>query len=190
MMINYREFNLNLRVADGLTYATEGYDDKIIVFRSGNRNAEERCARARRSIPPLFPTRFRKERSHCRRPSRGYCSQAQGRSFDRVSLDRKLSIFYGYRVDCSTREDACAVLVPEKLPNESVVSVNDDCGAGHSRAALLRKTKEQQGIVFDGKVVELLKLLHGEGSPPRYQAVHTLTRPYEIRRLFLDLSGP
>ena len=35
-MINYRECNLNLRIADGNTRSIEGYGDISVVFRSGN----------------------------------------------------------------------------------------------------------------------------------------------------------
>ena len=51
---------------------------------------------------------------------------------------------YGYRVDCSTRENACAVLAPGQLPSKTVVGINDyHCAAGHSHEVLLRKTAEQ-----------------------------------------------
>ena len=35
-MINYRECNLKLRIADGSTRSIEGYRDMNFVFRSGN----------------------------------------------------------------------------------------------------------------------------------------------------------
>ena len=39
----------------------------------------------------------------------------------------------GYRVDCSTRRDAGAVLAPGNPPNKPVVDINDyHCAAGHS----------------------------------------------------------
>ena len=62
---------------------------------------------------------------------------------------------YGYRVDCSTRENACAVLAPGQPPKKPAVDINDyHCAAGHSHEVLLRKTAEQQGIVLKGKLLE------------------------------------
>ena len=53
-MINYREFNLKLRIADGSTRTIEGYGDinfcLSIRKRSRTSNADECCARAR---PPI-----------------------------------------------------------------------------------------------------------------------------------------
>ena len=70
-------------------------------------------------------------------------------------LTGNLYSLYGYRVDCSTRGDACDVLPPGKLPNKPVVNINDyHCSAGHSHDALLRKTAEQQGVVREGKLLE------------------------------------
>ena len=70
-------------------------------------------------------------------------------------LNGNLYSFHGYRVDCSTRVDACAVLAPGKLQNQPVVNINDyHCAAGHSHEARLRKTAEQQGIVLEGKPLE------------------------------------
>ena len=69
-------------------------------------------------------------------------------------LSGTLYSLYGYRVDCSTRENACAVLAPGQLPSKTVVDINDyHCAAGHSREVLLRKTAEQQGIVLEGKLL-------------------------------------
>ena len=70
-------------------------------------------------------------------------------------LTGNLYSLYGYRVDCSTRGNACAVLAPRKLPNKPVVNINDyHCAAGHSHGPLLRKTAEQQGAVIEGKLLE------------------------------------
>ena len=55
---------------------------------------------------------------------------------------------YGYRVDCSTKENGCAVLAPGQLPKKPAVDINVyHCAAGHSHEVLLRKTTEQQEIV-------------------------------------------
>ena len=69
-------------------------------------------------------------------------------------LTGNLYSLYGYRVDCSTRGDAWAVLAPRKLSNKPVVNTNDyHCAAGHSHDALLRKTAKQQGVVLEGKLL-------------------------------------
>ena len=70
-------------------------------------------------------------------------------------LTGNLYSLYGYRVDCSTRGDACAVLAPGKLPNKPVMDIHDyHCAAGHSHEALLRKIAGQQGIVLEEKLLE------------------------------------
>ena len=91
-------------------------------------------------------------------------------------LTGTLYSLYGYRVDCSTREHACVVIAPGQLPKKPAVDINDyHCAAGRSHKVLLRKTAEQQGIVLEGKAVGVQRVLHGEGSPQRYQAVHAHT---------------
>ena len=70
-------------------------------------------------------------------------------------LGGTLYSLYGYRVDGSNRENACAVLAPRQLPNKPAIDINDyQCAAGHSHGVLLRKTAEQQGIVLEGKMLE------------------------------------
>ena len=62
---------------------------------------------------------------------------------------------YGYRVDSSSRENACAVLATRKPPNKSAINVNDfRCAAGNFHEVLLRKTAEQQGVVLEEKLQE------------------------------------
>ena len=106
-------------------------------------------------------------------------------------LTGNLYSLYGYRVDCSTSGDACAVLTPGKLPNKPVVNINDyHCAAGHSHEALLRKTAEQQGVVLERKLLEckgcsVAKDLH-RGIK---QSTHTRADK-KLGRVFVDLSGP
>ena len=72
-------------------------------------------------------------------------------------LTGTLHSLYGYRVDCSTRENACAVLAPGQLPKKPAVDMNDyHCAAGHSHELLLRNTVEQQGIILEGKLLECI----------------------------------
>ena len=67
-MINYRECNLKLCIADGLTRKIEGFGDINFVFRSGNGvvhiNADKCCARATLPISFFSPTQAHEARSH------------------------------------------------------------------------------------------------------------------------------
>ena len=69
-------------------------------------------------------------------------------------LTGNLYSLYGYRVDCSTKENACVVPAPGKMSNKPVMNINDyHCAVGHFHEALLSKTAEQQGIVLEGKLL-------------------------------------
>ena len=98
---------------------------------------------------------------------------------------------YGYRVDRSTRGDACAVLATRKLPNKPVVNINDyHCAAGHSHEALLHKTVGQQAVNLEGKLLECNGCPMANG-PRRGINQSTYTRAdKKLGRVFLDLSGP
>ena len=72
-----------------------------------------------------------------------------------LALGGTLYSLHGYRIDCSSRENACAVLAPGQLPKEPAIDINDyHCAAGHSHAVLLRKTAEHHWIVLAGKLLE------------------------------------
>ena len=107
------------------------------------------------------------------------------------SLTGNLYSLYGYLVDCSTREDACAVLAPGKPPNKPVVNINDyHCATGHSHEALLRKTAEQQGIVLEGKLLACKGCSMAKGLRRGIkQSTHTRADK-KLGRVFVDLSGP
>ena len=71
---------------------------------------------------------------------------------------------YGYRVDRSCGETACAVLAPGQVPHKPAISINDSHrAAGHSYEALVRKTAEQQGIVLEGQLLECTWCSMAEG---------------------------
>ena len=155
-MINYRECNLKLRIADGSTRAIEGYSDINFVFRSGNGLVQVTLTNVAH-VPDLrhhlfsLPTLVKNGHTFEGRPTEVVEKLKSERSIV-FPLTGNLYSLYGYRVDCSTRGDACAVLAPGKLQNKPVVNINDyHCAAGHSHKALLRKTAEQQGIVLEGK---------------------------------------
>ena len=69
-------------------------------------------------------------------------------------LSGTLFSLYGYRVDSSSRETACAVLAPGQPPNKFQININFHCASGHAHEVLLRKTAEQQGIVLEGELLE------------------------------------
>ena len=87
-------------------------------------------------------------------------------------LSGTLFSLYGYRVDSSVGGHTCAVLAPGQPPKKSTINVSDfHCLAGHSHERLLRRSAEQQGVVFEGELLEC-KGNYGGGLPQRYQAVH------------------
>ena len=106
-------------------------------------------------------------------------------------LTGNLYSIYGYRVDCSIRGDACAVLAPGKLPSKPVVNINDyHCAAGHSHEALLRKTAEQQRVVLELKLLECKGCSMAKGLRRGIkQSTHTRADK-KLERVFVDLSGP
>ena len=70
-------------------------------------------------------------------------------------LTRTRYSLFGYRVHCSSRENARAVLAPGQLPSKLAIDINDyHCATGHSHEVLPRKTAEQQGIVLEGKLLQ------------------------------------
>ena len=162
-MINYRECNSKLRIADGSTRTTEGYGDVNFSFRSGNGLVRVTLTNVAH-VPDLryhlfsLPTLVKHGHNFERRPAGIVVKLMSERSivFPIVfPLTGNLYSLYGYRVDCSTRGDVCAVLAPGKLPNKPVDNINDYlCAAEHSHEALLRKTAEQQGVVLEAKLLE------------------------------------
>ena len=106
-------------------------------------------------------------------------------------LTGTLYSLYGYRVDCSTRENACAVLAPGQLPKKPAVDINDyHCAAGHSHEVLLRKTAEQQGIVLKGKLLECRGCSMAKGLRKGIKQSTHIRADKKLGRVFVDLSGP
>ena len=99
-------------------------------------------------------------------------------------LTGNLFSLYGYRVDCSTREDACAVLAAGKLSNKPVVNKNDyHCATGNSHEALRCKTAEQQGIVLEGKLLECKTCSMANGAPWRNVSVEVSNSPHKLEQI-------
>ena len=105
-------------------------------------------------------------------------------------LTGNLYSLYVYRVDCSTRGDACTVLAPGKLPNKPVVNINDyHCAAGHSHDALLRKAAEQQRVVVEGKLLECKGISMAKGLRRGIkQSTHTRANK-KLGKMLVDGSG-
>ena len=193
-MTNYREYNLKLRIADGSTRTIEGYGDINFVFRSGNGHVRVMLTNVAH-VPALryhlfsLPTLVKNGHTFEGRPV-GIVVKLKSERLNVFPLNGNLYSRYGYRVGCSTRGDACAVLAPGKLPNKPVVDINDyHCAAGHFHEALLRNTAEQQGIVLEGKLLEckgcsMVKSLR-RGIK---QSTHTRA-DLKLGRVFVDLSG-
>ena len=108
-----------------------------------------------------------------------------------LPLSGTLYSLYGYRVDCSSRENACVVLAPGQLPNKPAIDIDDyNCAAGHSHEVLLRKTAEKQGIVLEGNPLECRGCSMAKGHHKGIkQPTHTRADK-KLGRVVVDLSGP
>ena len=182
-MINYRECNLKLRIADGSTRTIEGYGDINFVFRSGNGLVQVTLTNVAHVRYHLFslPTLAKNGHNFEGRPV-GIRAKLKSERSIVFPLAGNLYSLYGYRVDCSTRGDACAVGKTAKQAR-----------CQHKRLPLRGRTlprgiaPQDRGAARDrprGKAAGVQRVLHGEGSPPRYQAVHTHSNREEAREVF------
>ena len=106
-------------------------------------------------------------------------------------LSGALFSLYGYRVDSSSGENACAVLAPEQPRNKSATNINDfHCVAGHSHEVLLRKTAGQQGIVLEGELLECKECSLVKGLRKGIKQFTHARADKKLGRDFVDLSGP
>ena len=70
-------------------------------------------------------------------------------------LTGNLYRLHGCRVECSTKENACAVLSRGQLSSKPVINVNENhSAAGHSKEVVLGNTAGQEMIVLEGKLLE------------------------------------
>ena len=194
-MINFRECNLKLRIADGSTRTIKGYGDIKFVFRSGNglvRVTPTSVAHVPdlRYNPFALPTLMKHGHTFEERPAGVVVRLKSERSIVFPLTGNPYSL-YGYLVDCSSRGDACAVLAPRKLPTEPVVNINDyRCAARHSHETLLRKTAKQQRVVLEGKLLECEGCSMAKGLRRDIkQSTHTRADK-KLGRVFVDFSGP
>ena len=115
-MINYRECNLKLRIADGSTRSIEGYRDMNFVFRSGNGLVQVLLTNVAH-VPDLryhlfsLPTLGKNGHTFQGRPTGVVVKLTYERSTV-LPLSGTLYSLYGYRVDCNSMGNACAVLAP------------------------------------------------------------------------------
>ena len=193
-MLNYRECNLKLRIADGSTRSIEGYGDVRFVFRSGNDLVQVLLTNVAH-VPDLryhlfsLPTLVKNGHTFEGRPS-GIVVRLKSEKSIVFPLSGNLYSLYGYRID-EGGENACAVLAPGQQPNKSVIDINDyHCAAGHSHEVLLRKTAEQQGIALEGNLLECRGCSMAKGLRKSIkQSTHTRAGK-KLGRVFVDLSGP
>ena len=126
-MISYRECNLKLRIADGSTRSIEGYGDINFVFRSGSGLVHVFLTNVAH-VPDLryhlfsLPTLVKNGHTFEERPT-GIVVKLKSERSIVFPLTGTLYSLYGYRVDCSTRENACAVLAPGQLPKKPAVDI-------------------------------------------------------------------
>ena len=143
-MINYRECNLKLRITDGSTRTIEGSGDINFAFRSGNglvRVTLTNVAHVPDFRHNLFslPTVVKHGHTFEGRPA-GIVVKLKSERSIVFPLTGNMYSLYGYRVDCTTRGDACAVLAPGKLPNKPVVNMNDYHCAQSSKGSSSRES--------------------------------------------------
>ena len=194
-MINYRGCNLKLRIADGSTRTIEGYGDINFVFRSENGLVRVTLTNVAH-VPDLryhlfsLPTLVKHGHTFEGRPA-GIVVKLKSERSIVFPLTGNLYSLYGYRVDCSTRGDTCAVLAPGKLINKPVVNINDyHCAAGHSHEELLRKTAEQQEVVLEGKLLECKGCSMAKGLRRGIKQFTHTRADKKLGRVFVYLSRP
>ena len=194
-MSNYRKSNLKLRIADGSTRSIEGYGDIKVVFRSGN-GLVDVLLKDVAHVPDLryhlfsLPTLVKNGHAFDKTPT-GVSVRLKFLRSIVFPLSGTLFSLYGYRVDSSSRETACAVLAPGQPPNKFQININDfHCASGHAHEVLLRKTAEQQGIVLEGELLECKGCSMAKGIRKGIkQSTHTRADT-KLGRGFVDLGGP
>ena len=153
-VINYREFDLNLRIADGSTPSIKGYGGINVVFRSRNGLVQVLITNVAH-VPDLRHHRFSlpalvKNGHTSKWRSTGVAIRLESERAVVFPLSGTLHSTYDYRVDRRCRENACAVLAPGQLPNKSALNINNfHHAAGYFHEVLFRKTVEQQGIALE-----------------------------------------
>ena len=112
------------------------WHNRCLLVRERSRASakNERCARARPPIPPIFPAHSRETTAHTfkGRPT-GVVVTLKSQRLIGFPLNATLENLYGYRADRSSRGNACAILAPGQLLNKSAIHINDfHCATGHS----------------------------------------------------------
>ena len=187
---------MNLRIADGSTRTIKGYGDINSVFRSGNGLVRVTLTNVAH-VPDLryhqfsLPTFVQHGHTFEGRPAWNVVKIKSERSIVFPCTGNLYSL-YGYRVDRSTRGDACKHCA---RPNKTAKQAR----CQHKRLSLRgrtlpRGTAPQSRAAANGqsrgKAVGVQRVPHGKGSPSRYQSVHIPSSRYEAREGFSRLSGP
>ena len=112
-MINYKECNMKPRIADGSTRSIEGYGDINLVFRFGNGLVQVLLTNVAH-VPDLryhlfsLPTLVKNGHTFEGRPT-GVVVRLKSERSIVFPLSGTLYSLHGYLVDCSSKENACAV---------------------------------------------------------------------------------
>ena len=93
-------------------------------------------------------------------------------------------------MDGSSKDNACAVLAPGRLPKKPAIGISEyHRAAGHSHEVLRRKTAEQQGIALEGKLLECRGCFMAKSLRKGIkQSTHTRADK-KLGKFFVDLSG-
>lgn len=193
-MTNYQECGLNLRIADGRTHSIKGCGDINFEYRSGNGPVQGLIANDAH-VPGLryrfFPLPILDKNGHVfeRGPTRVVVRFKSERSIV-FALNVTLFILYGYRVDGSTKENACATLAPGQPPNKSLINIHDlHCPAGRSHKVLLRKTAVQRGIL-EGELMECKGCSRTKGLRKGMKQFMRTRADKKLTRVLAGLSTP
>ena len=133
-MVNYRECNLKLRIADGTTRSIEGYGDINFAFWFGNGLVDVMMTNVTH-VPDFRYHLF--SLLVLIKNVQAFATMLLERSVV-FALSGTLFRLYGYRVDSRRRVYACAVRAAGKPQNKFAISINDfHCAAGQPHEVLL-----------------------------------------------------
>lgn len=95
---------------------------------------------------------------------------------------------YGYRIDSSSGQMACAVLAQGQPPSKSATNINYfHWATGDTNVVYLPKTAEEQAIVLER---DLQECVHPKGSLNGNQPDKVHMSRYDTRECCLDRSEP
>ena len=94
-------------------------------------------------------------------------------------------------MDGSSKDNACAVLAPGRLPKKPAIGISEyHRAAGHSHEVLRRKTAEQQGIALEGKLLECRGCFMAKSLRKGIKQSTRTRADKKLGRVVVDLCGP